>query len=79
MGYTRSHRYNNYKGRRIYNEDGTVKKRQIDPIKEKSAEVFKKYWDSIRSEEDYGLLVLPSSLFPMNAVHFHFDLFVASK
>ena len=53
MGYTRARRYTNYKGGRKYNEDGTVKARQIDPIKEQSAEIFKEYWDRIRADEDY--------------------------
>lgn len=53
MGYTRARRYTNYKGGRKYNEDGTVKQRQIDPEKAKSADIFKTYWDKIREDEDY--------------------------
>jgi len=53
MGYTRARRYTNYKGGRKYNEDGTVKERQIDPEKAKSADIFKEYWDKIREDTDY--------------------------
>lgn len=53
MGYTRARRYTNYKGGRKYNEDGTVKEREIDPIKAESAAIFKKRWDDIREDEDY--------------------------
>ncbi|MCG3087694.1 DUF4385 domain-containing protein [Sporosarcina cyprini] len=53
MGYTRARRYTNYKGGRKYNEDGTIKERQIDPEKAKSADIFKVYWDKIRKDEDY--------------------------
>ena len=53
MGYTRSRRYTNYKGGHKYNEDGTVKVRNIDPIKAESAAIFKKKWDQIREDEDY--------------------------
>ena len=53
MGYTRARRYTNYKGGRKYNEDGTIKERQIDPVKAESAAIFKKRWDEIREDEDY--------------------------
>ncbi|MBB4823711.1 hypothetical protein HNO89_000931 [Sporosarcina luteola] len=53
MGYTRARRYTNYKGGHKYNEDGTVKERQIDPEKAKSADIFKAYWDKIRHNDDY--------------------------
>ncbi|MBU0903935.1 MAG: DUF4385 domain-containing protein, partial [Firmicutes bacterium] len=42
MGYTRARRYTNYKGGRKYNEDGSIKERDIDPIKAESAAIFKK-------------------------------------
>ncbi|QTD42125.1 DUF4385 domain-containing protein [Sporosarcina sp. Te-1] len=53
MGYTRARRYTNYKGGRKYNMDGTVKERQIDTVKAKSADIFKAYWDKIRQDDDY--------------------------
>lgn len=53
MGYTRARRYTNYKGGRKYNEDGSVKDRQIDEEKAESADIFKKRWDEIRKDEDY--------------------------
>ncbi len=53
MGYTRARRYTNYKGGRKYNEDGSIKERDIDPEKAKAAAVFKEYWDCIRADEDY--------------------------
>ncbi len=53
MGYTRARRYTNYKGGRKYNEDGSIKERDIDPVKAKSATIFKKKWDQIRGDEDY--------------------------
>ena len=53
MGYTRARRYTNYKGGRKYNEDGSIKERQIDPEKEHSAAIFKEYWDKIRADKDY--------------------------
>lgn len=54
MGYTRARRYTNYKGGRKYNEDRTIKERQIDPVKAESAAIFKKRWDEIREDEDYN-------------------------
>lgn len=53
MGYTRARRYTNYKGGRKYNEDGSIKERQIDEEKAESARIFKVYWDRIREDEDY--------------------------
>ena len=53
MGYTRARRYTNYKGGRKYNEDGSVKVRQTDEEKAKSASIFKERWDEIRNDEDY--------------------------
>lgn len=53
MGYTRSRRYTNYKGGRKYNEDGSVRERQIDEEKAKSAVIFKERWDEIREDDDY--------------------------
>lgn len=53
MGYTRARRYTNYKGGRKYNEDGSVKERDIDRVKAESAAIFKKKWDQIREDEDY--------------------------
>lgn len=54
MGYTRARRYTNYKGGRKYNEDRSIKERQIDPVKAESAAIFKKRWDEIREDEDYN-------------------------
>lgn len=53
MGYTRARRYTNYKGGRKYNEDGSIKDRQIDEEKAKSAAIFKERWDMIREDEEY--------------------------
>ena len=53
MGYTRARRYTNYKGGRKYNEDGSMKEREIDSEKAESAAIFKAYWDRIRADEDY--------------------------
>ncbi|WP_153732251.1 DUF4385 domain-containing protein [Sporosarcina obsidiansis] len=53
MGYTRSRRYANHKSGRKYNMDGTLKEREIDLEKAKSADIFKKRWDVIREDEDY--------------------------
>lgn len=53
MGYTRARRYANHKSGRKYNEDGTVKERDMDPVKAKSAQIFKERWDIIREDEDY--------------------------
>ncbi|WP_319784180.1 DUF4385 domain-containing protein [Oceanisphaera sp. IT1-181] len=53
MGYTRARRYANYPGGRKYNEDGSIKDRQIDAEKAESARVFKDYWDKIREDKDY--------------------------
>ncbi|ARK26030.1 cytoplasmic protein [Sporosarcina sp. P37] len=53
MGYTRARRYANHKSGRKYNEDGTVKERELDPVKAESAAIFKERWDTIREDEDY--------------------------
>lgn len=53
MGYTRARRYANYKGGRKYNEDGSIKEREINEVKANSAQIFKKLWDKIREDEDY--------------------------
>ncbi|MBM7705892.1 hypothetical protein JOD03_000793 [Chryseomicrobium aureum] len=53
MGYTRARRYANYKGGRKYNEDGSIKERQINDEKAESAAIFKEYWDKLREDEDY--------------------------
>lgn len=53
MGYTRARRYANYKGGRKYNEDGSIKEREINEVKATSAQIFKKLWDIIREDEDY--------------------------
>ncbi|ART81216.1 cytoplasmic protein [Oceanisphaera profunda] len=53
MGYTRARRYANYPGGRKYNEDGSIKERQIDAEKAESAGVFKDYWHKIREDKDY--------------------------
>jgi hypothetical protein len=53
MGYTRSRRYANYKGGKKYDEDGDVKKRQIDSEKAESAAIFEEKWKLAREDEDY--------------------------
>lgn len=53
MGYTRARRYANHKSGKKYNEDGTVRERNLDLIKAESAEVFKERWDAIRDDKDY--------------------------
>lgn len=53
MGYTRARRYTNYKGGRKYDENGKVKERQNDPVKAKSAEIFKEKWKLAREDKDY--------------------------
>lgn len=53
MGYTRARRYANYKGGRKYNEDGSIKERDINEEKAESAAIFKEYWDQLREDEDY--------------------------
>lgn len=53
MGYTRARRYANYKGGRKYNEDRSIKERQINDEKAESAAIFKEYWDQLREDEDY--------------------------
>lgn len=53
MGYTRARRYANYKGGRKYNEDGSIKERDINEEKAESAAIFKEYWDKLREDEDY--------------------------
>jgi hypothetical protein len=53
MGYTRARRYTNYKGGKKYNVDGSVKERQDDPVKAKSAAIFKDKWKLAREDEEY--------------------------
>ncbi|WP_409291401.1 DUF4385 domain-containing protein [Peribacillus sp. SCS-37] len=53
MGYTRARRYTNYKGGRKYEEDGSTKERQIDPLKAKSASIFMEKWKLAREDKDY--------------------------
>ncbi|WP_342527864.1 DUF4385 domain-containing protein [Chryseomicrobium sp. FSL W7-1435] len=53
MGHTRARRYANYKGGRKYNEDGSIKERQINDEKAESAAIFKEYWNKLREDEDY--------------------------
>ena len=53
MGYTRARRYTNYKGGRKYEEDGSVKERQNDPVKAKSAAIFMEKWKLARTDEEY--------------------------
>ncbi|ART79319.1 DUF4385 domain-containing protein [Oceanisphaera avium] len=53
MGYTRARRYANYPGGRKYNEDGSIKERNIDNQKAQAAQIFKTYWDKIRADQDY--------------------------
>ncbi|WP_409296874.1 DUF4385 domain-containing protein [Peribacillus sp. SCS-26] len=53
MGYTRARRYTNYKGGRKYEEDGSTKERQIDPVKAESASIFMGKWKLAREDTDY--------------------------
>lgn len=53
MGYTRARRYANYPGGRKYEEDRTIKTRNIDEEKAASAAIFKSYWDKLRADNDY--------------------------
>jgi hypothetical protein len=53
MGYTRARRYTNYKGGRKYEEDHSVKERQNDPVKAKSAAIFMEKWKLARTDEEY--------------------------
>jgi Domain of unknown function (DUF4385) len=53
MGYTRARRYTNYKGGRKYDENGEVNKRQIDPVKAKSAAIFEEKWKLARTDKEY--------------------------
>lgn len=53
MGYTRARRYANYKGGRKYKEDGSVKERQIDEEKARSAAIFEERWKMVREDPDY--------------------------
>lgn len=53
MGYTRARRYTNYRGGRKYEEDGSLKERQNEPIKAKSATIFKEKWKLAREDEGY--------------------------
>ncbi len=53
MGYTRARRYANYPGGRKYEQDRSIKNRDIDQEKAASAAVFKEYWDRLRADADY--------------------------
>lgn len=53
MGYTRARRYANYPGGRKYEQDRSIKTRNIDEEKAASAAVFKEYWDRLRDDADY--------------------------
>ena len=53
MGYTRARRYANHPGGRKYDEDKNVLPRVNDPVKAEAATIFKKYWDTLRADEDY--------------------------
>ncbi|SFB09223.1 MULTISPECIES: DUF4385 domain-containing protein [unclassified Bacillus (in: firmicutes)] len=53
IGYTRARRYTNYKGGRKYEKDGSLKERQNDPIKARSAIIFKEKWKLAREDEGY--------------------------
>lgn len=53
MGYTRARRYANYPGGRKYEQDCSVKTRDINQEKAASAAVFKGYWDRLRADDDY--------------------------
>ncbi|MEC2071845.1 DUF4385 domain-containing protein [Alkalihalophilus marmarensis] len=53
MGYTRARRYANYKGGKKYDEDGQVKKRQINEEKAESARIFEEKWKVIRTDKEY--------------------------
>lgn len=53
MGYTRARRYANYPGGKKYEQDRTIKTRNIDQEKAASAAIFKEYWDRLRADDDY--------------------------
>ncbi len=53
MGYTRARRYANYPGGKKYEQDRTIKARNIDEEKAASAAIFKEYWDRLRADDDY--------------------------
>lgn len=53
MGYTRSRRYANYKGRKKYSKGGERNERQIDEQKAESAAIFMKKWKEVRENKEY--------------------------
>jgi hypothetical protein len=54
MGYTRSRRYANHRSGRKYKKGTkTVLKRDVDPIKVASAEIFYKKWQKAREDKTY--------------------------
>lgn len=53
MGYTRAHRYTNYKGGKKYDDNGKINERQIDPEKAESAAIFQGKWKIVREDKDY--------------------------
>lgn len=53
MGYTRAMRYPHHKSGRKYDKNGDVLPNEVDDIKRQSALIFKKYWDLIRTDNDY--------------------------
>jgi len=53
MGYTRARRYANHQGGRKYDDAGNILPYSSDPLKAAAAAIFKKYWDRIRTDENY--------------------------
>jgi hypothetical protein len=56
MGYTRSRRYARHRSGRKYDRDGVELPLEPDVEKQRSAVVFKRAWDRIRSDRDYQRL-----------------------
>ena len=54
MGYTRSRRYAKYPGGKKYQDDGTIREvDELDPDKQRSAEIFKARLDTVREDAVY--------------------------
>ena len=56
MGYTRSRRYARHRSGRKYDRDGFELPLEPDRAKQRSAMLFKRVWDRIRSDRDYQRL-----------------------
>ena len=54
MGYTRARRYANHKGGRKYGEDGAVLPFTNDPVKAKSAAIFRDVWKEVEADPEYA-------------------------